>query len=229
MKDKAIYIENGVWEDLPTIKLAKRLQDEKWIKHAKITPTMEKSHWEMHQSGAGWCPEINIEVLYKKRTINTTVSWEDRNLRGGVVGKFKIEQPYTNMKQSFRNRRSNNYGNTIKAIMDSVMSQIPMVDKTILMEKEEERRKQVRLEKIEVFRDELSDVNLEIKYNEYIHYQSSYNYAMDVRIANPAVDETRCYTVSLISGKFTAAEIKVILKVVGTNPATIAERITRNQ
>jgi len=217
MKDQAMHKINSTWEELPTIILAEKIKKEKWAVSTTIDLSTDKAAWELNS--APWCdPKITLTVPYKTETMTIYVIWMSVNSKGTVVDKFKIETP------NIRTKTSKTFRGAISKIEDTIIALIPSKDEAIKRMEEAKRWKRKMDSKREELKEQLNDVRLAEYYDNSVQYKASASYNMIITF-----DEKHesLYRISNLNGQFTIDEIRQILKIVGTNPRAVAERLLK--
>jgi len=89
------------------------------------------------------------------------------------------------------------------------------------LEREKEWARKINAEKEEL-KSQLNDIKLRDLYTNVVEYRASTSYHMHITF-DP--NTPSLYRISNIYGQFTVNELRQILKIVGTNPRAVAERL----
>jgi len=212
------------WEELPCVILAEKIKKEKWAVNTTVNLTNDKANWESNPVEC-FDPRITLTIPYKTETITIFVEWVGRNSKGTIVDKFKIETPtYDRTSANIRPKTSKSFHGAISKIEDTIIQLLPCMDARIEKQEEAKRWKRKMDSKREELKEQLNDVRLAEYYDNSVQYKASASYNMIITF-----DEKHesLYRISNLNGQFTIDEIRQILKIVGTNPRAVAERLLK--
>jgi len=223
MKDQAMHKINSTWEELPTIILAEKIKKEKWAVSATIEPSIDKVSWESTNFNA-YSPPITLTIPYKKIDIRIEIGWEDRNRRGTILNRFRIES-FTGYEQQERicPKSSKTYHGAISKVEDTILVLLPCIDNQLEREKEKKRHEEKQICKRKEIQSQLNDIKFSSPQENVLRYRTGNSYGLDIYFDT----NTNLHHISSIQGRFTIDEIRQIIKIVGTNPRAVAERLLK--
>ena len=223
MKDQAVHKTNSTWEELPTIILAEKIKKEKWAVSATIKLSIDKTSWENTHYNS-YSPPITLTILYKKIDIRIEIDWENCNSKGTPLNRFRIES-FTGYEQQARIRPkpSKTYHGAISKIEDIILDLLPYIDKRVEIQKEKKRHEEKLKCKRKEIQSQLNDIKFSSPQDNMLRYRAGDSYGLDIHISS---DTDLCY-INSIHGGYTTDEIRQILKIVGTNPRAVAERLLK--
>jgi len=212
------------WEELPCVILAEKIKQEKWATTTTIKLSNDQKSWESNPIEC-YDPQITLTIPYKTEIMTIFVRWVSRNLKGTVVDKFKIETfCHDRRTANIRPKTSKSFHGAISKIEDTIIQLLPSMDAKIekqIREKEWERKLNAQKEEL---KSQLNDVKLDDLYSSSVEYKASPSYLMQINV-DP--NTPSLYRISNLYGQFTVDEIRQILKIVGTNPRAVAERLLK--
>jgi len=224
-KERPIY-NARTWEELPCVVLAKKIKQEKWAVNTVIRLSDDKANWESdtalthHYTN----PQIALTIPYATENISIYVQWESTTRGGAPANRFKIETPYDKIHKECRPKTSKTFHGAISRIEDIITQQIPSIDEEIARKKEQEEWERELEAQRKELKSQLDGVKLTNIYEDAVIYRASASYGLQITVdsKNPSL-----YTVRNIGGVFTIDEVRQIIKIVGTNPRAIAERLLK--
>lgn len=220
------------WENIPLVKLSKMLKQMVWFS-GECGVDIDKSDYK--QFGA--IPRnIWISIEYRGHQIRIKCIWEVRKdlhhplSAESYPDRFAIGvlEPYHNRFQkkrywvddTIKYKHSRYYSTAIDKIEDFIYDAQEVIDENIV--NEEEEAKQIR--GLKAAKERLCK-SLDIKItcdDETLFYREYDDYCVHFILL-----ENGFYEISQVGGKYTEAEIKKIIKIVGGNPRAIAERLSK--
>jgi len=223
MKDQAVHKINSTWEELPTVILAEKIKKEKWAVSATIKPSIDKVSWENTQYNS-YSPPIVLTIPYKKFDIRIEIDWEDRNSRGKILNRFRIES-HTGYEQleRIRPKVSKTYHAAISKVQDAILILLPYIDNQLEIQKERKRYEEKLICKRKEIQLQLNDIKFSSPQENALIYRAGTSYGLHIYFDT---NTDLCY-INSIHGGYTIDEIRQILKIVGTNPRAVAERLLK--
>ena len=220
------------WDALPCVQLSKKIAQEKWAINSTITLSYDQVQWEQVTTNGSdntfYDPHLNIDIPYQNKTIQLHVSWTTRNRAGTLLNKFNIE--LDNYKIIPHNRQkgrilktSKTLEGTIQKIEDIILFVIPSIDEIIVEEKEKEKEEKQIDQQAKELSENIGGVTLTRIYGHHYKYKPSPSYGMEITIPRKG----NLYEIRNLEGGYTLDELHQILKIVGTNPRAIVERLSR--
>jgi len=228
MREKAIFICNGIWDDLPTVKLKNMLEKERWCKTAKITIDTDQKQWES-RSCTTWVPDIELNIPYRGSNVSVRVGWNSPSSyrqHTSTKSHFKIFPPYEAM---IRSSTSGTYEGAMQRVLEAVEKTLPEVDKHVEKREKEKKLQKMIDEKIQKVKAELAPMDFQSEaYNSHeLNYKPAPSFCLKLDFHINSEEELEI-SISGIYGKYTTEEIREIAKIVGTNPRAVAERMLKN-
>jgi len=212
------------WEELPCVILAEKIKQEKWATTTTIKLSNDQKSWEVNPYEYN-DPQITLTIPYKTEIMTIYVKWVARNSKDTVVDKFKIETFCHNRRTvNIRPKTSKSFHGAISKIEDTIIQLLPSMDARIEKQIREKEWKEKLDSMKKELKSQLNDVKLDDLYQNSVEYRASPSYLMQINV-DP--DTPSLYRISNLRGQFTVDELHQIIKIVGTNPRAVAERLLK--
>ena len=212
---------NLQWKDTPTVILAEKIKKEKWAKNITIEITPDELRWS--NGNYSTPPEIIVQVCYEKYPIRILIRWESHNSRGTPTNRFQIESNYSQT-EKYTSKTSKTYEGAIDKIQNILLDTISNLDVRLEEERKQKEYQDAINHKANEIQHSLGDVRLTQPRPHVLEYKAGNSYGLNIVIHN---SQTTLYRLNNIRGVFTIDEIRQIIKIVGTNPRAVAERLQK--
>ncbi len=234
------------WEYIPIVKLGELLKEMIWFT-GKYILNKDKTSYERYNTEPY---EAYIQIPYRKQPIEIKCKWITEYTPFGsdhtIPEQFAIgiKSPdhidFQHERYHIRNltkyAHSRFYNSTIDKIEDAIYNAQIVIDNEII-ELKNENEQRIRLEQLR--KNLCENLDVSISKTAYVDnsftYKEDYFYTLQFQLSEVEEKEDEddinntenLFEISELGGKYTEAEIKKIIEIVGGNPRAITERLMK--